>query len=320
MAEIEQPTEELTFWGKGDGPLWTFEKTDLHDGAVIVADRGTIAREVSSDVRTYICTVRIYYNGTLLLSPCTEVLPPTTSTPAPTGTPMPTLISTETPISIPSDTPTTTPLPTAVFTPNQTATNTPVPTPTEIPTPTYTPVPTATATPIPTPTPIVSDLCAFHIQPVSGVSLRPFSRPEECEYIWQDEFNLFDVQVSVHYIPSRSTFEEKVVRWTELHSTTAGTQGIPSTQIRIGYKPIVEESQHGHSYYETFGFTGRGKPPFDNFCPTVFISRFFELGDPDDSLLRVSAVVCERHWEESRYQDRITSILDSFHPVPYGEQ
>lgn len=317
VAEIEPPAEKLTFWGRGDGSLWTFQKTDLHDGAVIVADRGTSAKEVDSGVRTYICTVQIYYNSTLHLTPCREVLPPPTSTPAPTGTPMPTLVPTETPIPIPTDTPTRTPLPTATLIPTQT----PVPTPTEIPTPTHTPIPTATATPMPTPTPIVSDLCAFHIQPESGISLRPFSRPQECAFFWQDEFNVFEIEVNVYDIASGSPFEKKVETWTQLYNRTAGTDtgGILNTQEMITYT-IEEGSQHGLTYYEVIGRAAGNDSPVARFCATMFVSRFFELGDSDDGLIRISATICERDWNKSHYQQRITSVFDSFRPVSEGEQ
>ena len=298
VATIQEPSQEVTFWGQGEGSSWTFERTELHDGKLVVVNRGTNAREVPYDVKTYVCTIRIFFNSTLYLSPCTEILPPGTPTPVPSSTPTPMLVPTKTLTPLPADTPTQTPLPTATLTPTQTATITPVPTPTEIPSPTNTPAPTETPTPVPTATPVVTDVCAFHIE---HNLKEQYSRPDVCEYDWQDWSNVFDVRVRTYDIRSGTTFREKVVRWHELY-------------IKDTYT-IEEGDQHGHSFYEA---TSTTKPKSSEYCPTVLIRRFFELDGPADNLIQVSAAVCQEDWNNVDIRLQIWAILGSFRPFQHS--
>ena len=190
-------------------------------------------------MRTYVCTIRIYFNRTLYLSPCTEVLPPDTPTPEPTSTPTPTLVPTKTLTPLPTGTPTQTPLPTSTLTPTQTATITPIPTPAEVPTPTNTPAPTATPTPVHTPTPVVTAVCAFHIEHNLKVQ---YSRPEVCEFDWVDWSNVFDVRVRTYDIQSGTSLAQKVRTWHDLYI--------------IGDDYTLEEGeQHGHLFYEATSTT-----------------------------------------------------------------
>lgn len=152
IAEIEKPTKELKFWGEGYGFLWTYRKTDPHDGKIIIADRGASAKEIFKDVRTYLCTVKPYRDGTLFLSPCREIIPTPTPTPSPFPTMRPRAYPTWTPSPLPAPTKTATPrpVPTRILAPTRTPVPTGTPLPTWTPRPAWTPL--ATWTPRGTPT------------------------------------------------------------------------------------------------------------------------------------------------------------------------
>ena len=42
VATVQEPSQEVTFWGQGEGSLWRFERTDPHDGKLVVINRGAM--------------------------------------------------------------------------------------------------------------------------------------------------------------------------------------------------------------------------------------------------------------------------------------
>ena len=340
VAVIEEPSTPLVFTGSGQGRTWQFRRTHAHDGKVIVAD---IPYDRRLGFQAYDCRIRDYFGGTLALHACTPAdsqtptstamptftampatpvptvtptftrtptITPThtsTATPAPTltATPTATPIPTDTPTPVPTETPTT--IPTATFTPAITPTDTPVPTPTEVPTPSPTNTPRPTSTPLPTVTPIASDVCAFHIH-LLGDMTELKSRPDGCEFSWRDGGDVFDVQVSMHSASPNDTFKRSVTRWINLNPRTSGSYG-----AKITYT-IGEGSQYGHPYCEAIGrIQGDGR-----FCTTLFVSRFFQMGDWEKDLynmVQIHVGVCERDWNNAKVHKRYAYELDSFRPA-----
>ena len=133
------------------------------------------------------------------------------------------------------------------------------------------------------------------------------SHPAHCDYVWQASGNVFEIDVSIYDI-NREEFQRKVWRWTQLYNVMQDS-GEEITHT------MEEGSQHGQSYYETFAVSeGSART-----CPTMFIGRFFELGDSDDSLIRVEAKVCRDNWRDLSIRTQIWSILDSFRLIQNSE-
>ena len=233
-----------------------------------------------------------------------------TPTPVPTNTPTSTPTATLTPTVTPSPTPTQT----ATLTPTPVPTNTPTSTPTATltPTPTQTPTPTPTYTPIPTPTPFIREKCDFHIA-LPKDFIERWASDTLCRYEWEDITDIYTIEIERWYMSPERTFEQNVKNWT-MRFNKVGPSHIPAAQSTITYT-IKEGTQHGHTYIEAFGTTP-GTPYWSGgHCAAKYITRFFKIADAGNQYIYVSASVCERHWNETKYRREITGVLDSFLPL-----
>lgn len=146
----------------------------------------------------------------------------------------------------------------------------------------------------------------------------PRALTRRCKYDWQDASDIFDIEVNSYGSLAGHTLEAKVKGYIERVDETGGTGVANTGKTKVTYSPIASGIQHEQPYLEVIGRSeGRA---YLNTCNTLFISRFFALGDWDDDIIQVSTTVCERDWERERIHDEIMGILDSFRPVPYGEQ
>ena len=242
--------------------------------------------------------------------------PTQTATPTPTHTPTPTQTPTTTPSPTltPTVTPSPTPTPTATLTPTPLPTNTPTPTPTATltPTPTQTATPTPTHTPIPTPTPFIREKCDFHIT-LPNDFIQTSASDTLCRYQGEDITDVYTIEIKRRYMSPERTFEQNVENWT-IRFNKAGSSYIPSAQSTITYT-IKEGTQHGHTYIEAFGTTPGAPYWSGGHCAAKYITRFFKITGTGNQYMLISASVCERHWNESKYRKEITDVLDSFNPL-----